>query len=604
MKTITLRAIATFWAVLTLSVFMVPVLAAQASTPIKYDKAANATLNGGQSVNYTFSGKTGDKLTIAMNAIGGDIDPFLDVYDPQNHLIGEDDNGGGKDNALLSGLVLASDGTYKIVASNHRNTGKYSLIVTNSPIQGMAMINFEGPQIKQNYQLSAPWDHKNVTYRIENSLPQFNAQDVNNVLAQAFQSWANVTLLTFQQVSSGKTDLDIKFAPIDGPLNILGETCPPSSPCSGQIQFDSEEPWTLGQPNGYRDISLLGVASHEFGHAIGLLHSSDGNALMYPSYNPNNLQPGADDIRGAQALYGAGSGRVTSQPAPAGSNNPPASANQMQVNGTLTDKQFTNFWDFDVQQGDTVTITMKGTGGGLDSFLIVLDANNHIIAYDDDNGGGRDAQLRNIHFPQVGTYTVAATRYQQAQGYTNGNYTLTIQYGVVAANAPVANAPAPTSVPVNPVNNGSNGGTGSVHVSAGQNVSQNTSLDTTVAFPFDDSLVAQAQTRDANVQRNQAYTWARTWCAANSSALDKSLANVAVSFAINGSAVNNNMVTRSQPHSGTNGASCVDYFVVLSNWSAGQLTLKRTLTLRSATYNGTNIYGAGDYVDQYNVRVQ
>ena len=64
------------------------------------------------------------------------------------------------------------------------------------------------------------------------------------------------------------------------------------------------------------------------------------------------------------------------------------------------------------------------------------------------------------------------------------------------------------------------------------------------------------------------------------------------------------MVTRSQPHSGTNGASCVDYFVVLSNWSAGQLTLKRTLTLRSATYNGTNIYGAGDYVDQYNVRVQ
>src|SRR5204863_4997472 len=32
----------------------------------------------------------------------------------------------------------------------------------------------------------------------------------------------------------------------------------------------------------------------------------------------------------------------------------------------------------------------------------------------------KNATLRNVRLPQRGTYTVAATRYQQAQGYTNG----------------------------------------------------------------------------------------------------------------------------------------------------------------------------------------
>ena len=101
----------------------------------------------------------------------------------------------------------------------------------------------------------------------------------------------------------------------------------------------------------------------------------------------------------------------------------------MQVSGQLDNTKFVHFWDFDVQAGDTVTITMRATSGGLDSFLIILDANNQIMAYDDDSGGGKDAQVRNLKFSQAGTYTVAATRFSQAQGNTTGSYTLTIQYG-------------------------------------------------------------------------------------------------------------------------------------------------------------------------------
>src|SRR5262249_30404193 len=244
-----------------------PALTTRAAPVLNYGQAANGTLNANQKTEYTLQGKAGDKLSIAMNAVGGDIDPFLDLYDPQGKLIGEDNNGAGKDNASLNGIVLSADGAYKLVAANVRQSaGQYSLVVNRAVPQGKItdVIRYDGQQGREAYSLSQPWDHTTITYRIENGLPGFSPPDNHALIQEAFQAWTNVTPLTFQEVSSGRSDLDIQFAPIDGALNVLGETCPPSSPCAGQIQFDSDEPWTLRQPSGYQDISFLGVASHEF----------------------------------------------------------------------------------------------------------------------------------------------------------------------------------------------------------------------------------------------------------------------------------------------------------------------------------------------------
>ncbi|KAI5614233.1 stromelysin-2 precursor, partial [Silurus asotus] len=155
------------------------------------------------------------------------------------------------------------------------------------------------------------WKKQTITYRITEYTTDLSQWEVDATIAQAFKLYSDVTPLTFQQIYSGTADIMILFKaryhgdffPFDGPGRILAHANAPGPNEGGDSHFDEDETWTLSSAG----INLLLVAAHEFGHALGLDHSQDPSALMYPTYryvNTNGYQLPLDDKQGIQALYG------------------------------------------------------------------------------------------------------------------------------------------------------------------------------------------------------------------------------------------------------------------------------------------------------------
>ena len=58
---------------------------------------------------------------------------------------------------------------------------------------------------------SGGWTKKDLTYRIDDYPSNLNWRDVEREIARAFNMWAEVTPLTFQQTGSSKADIVIRY---------------------------------------------------------------------------------------------------------------------------------------------------------------------------------------------------------------------------------------------------------------------------------------------------------------------------------------------------------------------------------------------------------
>ncbi|XP_043996473.1 collagenase 3-like [Gambusia affinis] len=156
------------------------------------------------------------------------------------------------------------------------------------------------------------WKKNTITYRIVNYTPDMSQAEVDDSIRRALEVWAKVTPLRFTKLTSGTADIMISFArqshgdyyPFDGPSGTLAHAFAPSPDIGGDAHFDDDETFTFSSRRGY---VLFLVAAHEFGHSLGLSHSNDRSALMYPLYSykdPNTFVLPQDDVRGIQSLYG------------------------------------------------------------------------------------------------------------------------------------------------------------------------------------------------------------------------------------------------------------------------------------------------------------
>jgi hypothetical protein len=158
------------------------------------------------------------------------------------------------------------------------------------------------------------WPRRNLTYGFQNFTADLTEAQVRNAIRAAFRLWSQASPLSFTEAAS--PDIVIRFvagnhgdgSPFDGASGVLAHAYYPPT-CGGALagdtHFDEAERWTVATPVPAGGIDLVTVAAHEFGHALGLAHSSVPGALMFPFYGGPQRFLSWDDTLGIQTLYGA-----------------------------------------------------------------------------------------------------------------------------------------------------------------------------------------------------------------------------------------------------------------------------------------------------------
>ncbi|CAL8281080.1 matrix metalloproteinase-17 [Gadus morhua] len=164
------------------------------------------------------------------------------------------------------------------------------------------------------------WTKRHLSWRVR-TFPKESAllgrDTVRALMYYALKVWSDITPLNFHEVAGSDADIQIDFTkadhddgyPFDGPGGTVAHAFFPGGRfTAGDTHFDDDEAWTFRAPDSH-GMDLFAVAVHEFGHAIGLVHTSALESIMRPYYqgpvgDPLKYQlPYEDKVRVWQ-LYG------------------------------------------------------------------------------------------------------------------------------------------------------------------------------------------------------------------------------------------------------------------------------------------------------------
>ncbi|XXG83589.1 hypothetical protein AAC387_Pa10g1312 [Persea americana] len=153
------------------------------------------------------------------------------------------------------------------------------------------------------FQYSKRWppSKTHLTYGFLNGVQVMDMRNLSSIISSAFAKWQAVTNLTMKETQNIKS-ADIKIGFFSRSHGVLARAYIPTV---GVVHFDANERWAIN-PSSNELFDVETVAVHEIGHLLGLDHSNDPNARIYPTVHggQRKVELGADDIQGIRTLYG------------------------------------------------------------------------------------------------------------------------------------------------------------------------------------------------------------------------------------------------------------------------------------------------------------
>lgn len=185
-------------------------------------------------------------------------------------------------------------------------------------VAALAMLLFllAAPRIAKAYVIIYGWPQNNTTWRFSSSVPLSFYDSIRH--GANVWTWVYPSSWYFTEDSASSSY--IQYGAIDGSGGTLASFSPytyvnyPNVLSRFTIKFDSIEPWNVGfdSPTS-NEMDLIGIAAHEFGHAVGLGHtnvSCSTSDYYRPTMCPSLLKGQiewrtleSDDAAGLNFLY-------------------------------------------------------------------------------------------------------------------------------------------------------------------------------------------------------------------------------------------------------------------------------------------------------------